>query len=97
MADKKMYAWSPILNQKKNVKVGEEVSESDLDISEDEWDYLVQSGSVRPQKYPSHDDGSPVSISPTQHLHEQAAKLADGGYTAEELEAVQPTTNEVPK
>lgn len=78
-----MYAWSPIVNSKKDVKVGEAVSKSDLDISDGDWDYLVEAGSVRPTPYPAHDDGTPVSKSPTQHLQDQAAKLASGAYVVE--------------
>lgn len=98
MADRKMYAWSPILNAKKNVKVGEEVSMSDLDIQQDEWDYLVEAGSVRPEQYPTHSNGDTVSVSPTQHFQDQAAKLASGAYVVEpESPAETPVVKELDK
>lgn len=60
------YAWSPIRTGKGSVvKVGESVNAKKLEVSDEDFEGLVESGAVRKRKYPvpeSHHD----TLSPSQ-------------------------------
>lgn len=96
------YAWSPIRGavhsdgSRIDVKVGDEVSQSDVDMSDDDWQYLIDTGAVRTKQYPVDPD-SPLS--PVEHYKQEAAKMMEGGYSAdeeaiaEELDTTEPQTN----
>lgn len=77
------YAWSPIRGAVHsngdtiNVRVGDEVSADDLDMDDEDFQYLIDTGAVRTTKYPvAHD--SPLS--PVEHFKQQAAQMMEGGY-----------------
>lgn len=63
------YAWSPVDNGKKVIKLGGVVTEDD--VGED-WDYLIESRAIRTQKYPA-DVGS--SESPNDKWRRDMAAL----------------------
>lgn len=65
----KMYAWSTIYNGGKSqegrdgrklimsrniIEAGETVTKAKLDVSDDQWDELIASGSVRPYPLPAN-------------------------------------------
>lgn len=59
-----MYAWSKFKKEtnewgqvKSWIMPGDEVSQSDLDVSDEEWEGLIASGAVREDEYPSTDPG----------------------------------------
>lgn len=79
------YAWSPIRGavhsdgSRIDVKVGDEVSASDLDMSDEDFQYLIDTGAVRTSEYPvAHD--SPLS--PVEHYKQKAAEMMEGGFSA---------------
>jgi hypothetical protein len=84
------YAWSPIRKTvdtdsgktAEDIKVGDTVSKSDL---KDDWDYLVESGAVREQKYPDIPDFQ----SPTEYFKEMAAKMQTGDLKGDEISKLQ--------
>lgn len=54
-----MYAWSRFAKTKNEwgrvtewIEPGDEISQSDLDVNDDEWKYLQDSGAVRKEEYP---------------------------------------------
>lgn len=53
MADKSLYAWSPILAGEKSAKYGDEVTEAKLGITKEDLKDLVDSKAVRPKKPPA--------------------------------------------
>lgn len=76
-----LYAWSPIRHGDDDgkvtvIKVGQKVSASDLDMSEEEFQGFIDSGAVRPRKYPDIHD----SVSPMEHFKQAAADAAAGNY-----------------
>lgn len=90
-----MYAWSPInkVDEKTgrvsaDIKVGDSVSKSDVG---DDWDYLVETGAIREQKYPPVDDGQ----SPTEYFKALSAKAASGNLGSDEMDMMREfvTTN----
>jgi hypothetical protein len=86
----KMYAWTTFRTEidengqtKKAVKPGEEVTQSKLGVSNDEWDYLIENGAVREDEYPDIED----TKSPAEHIREQLRKpLRDRVRRTEEIE-----------
>lgn len=79
MADKQMYVWSPIHHSDKKFKLGAKISKTDLtDISDDDWNYLVEAGSVRPIPYPTNENGNVVTKSPRLHALDQIAAMSTG-------------------
>ena len=50
MADKSLYAWSPILAGEKSAKYGDEVTEAKLGITKEDLKDLVDSKAVRPKE-----------------------------------------------
>lgn len=67
---KTYYAWSQFRITKDDkrvvIKEGEEVTASKLDVSDDEFQGLVENGSVRTTEYP--DAAKDGSTTPTRHL-----------------------------
>lgn len=68
MAGKSMTAWSKFETERneqgqptKTIMPGDTVSQSDLGVSDEEWEYLVETGAVREEEYPDvPDDVSPA-------------------------------------
>jgi hypothetical protein len=50
-----------IVESRNVIARGTEVSQSDIDVSDDEWNHLVESGSVRPYPLP---DGADENVTP---------------------------------
>lgn len=96
------YAWTDIRNGDQVIKAGDSVSESDFDS--DDWDQLVDSRSVRNQRFPDLPadwSGSPREFM-IKNLNEQLEAteemLSDDDVVAVEREvdlAVEPEGNEV--
>lgn len=82
------YVWSPIRTADGVTKVGEEVTKEGLGVSDEDWDYFVESGSVRTKKYPVPDG---VVKSPAQHVSDELAALTEGGYVPEDDDPVDDT------
>lgn len=69
------FAWSPIRYGDGIIKVGETVTQDQLDVEDDDWNYLVETGAVRTMEYPVP-EGS--TLSPAEYLRQQAIRLAAG-------------------
>jgi hypothetical protein len=92
MADK-YYAWTTINTEvneygkvEDSIAVGEEVTQGDLDISDAEWNSLIENGAIRMEEYPK--DLAP-GVSPAEHFRAQAAEVAAGTADDETKEAVE--------
>jgi|SRR6476646_831415 len=66
-----MYAWSKFKGEvnewgqvTKWIMPGEKISQSDLGVSDEEWDSLVESGAVREDEYPDIAN----DVSPAEHF-----------------------------
>lgn len=90
----KYYAWSnfPISTvtdsgraKAATITVGSEVKASDLDISDDEFQVLIDTGSVREQPYPKAVAELTYGDSPNRYYRDQLVKAADGDLTAEDF------------
>lgn len=81
MADPTMYAWSPIQGSKGDkqfeVPAGEAVNADKLGLSKEQFQQLVDAGSVRPVKFPDLPEG--YRDSPVNYLREQAIEAAGEG------------------
>jgi hypothetical protein len=92
MADK-YYAWTTINTEvneygkvEDSIAVGEEVTQGDLDMSDVEWNTLIESGAVRTEEYPKD---LPPGMSPAEHYRAQEAEVAAGTADDETREAVE--------
>jgi len=91
MAD--MYAWSNFQagydDEKrqftKKIKPGDEVSQADLDVDDEEWEALIASGAVREQEYPRAVAEGEYLDSPNKYFADQMAKAAEGQLTGDEV------------
>lgn len=91
------YAWSPIRHSAEVdpdtgvasrvnvVKFGDTVTKAKLKVSDDDWDALVQAGSVRNYAPPDGFDGTSEDESPVQYLQRKAREAAE----APEVSAMQ--------
>jgi hypothetical protein len=79
------YAWSNIVAGDVTINVGKEVSQSDVDIEDSEWDDWVSGGVVRQQPYPSALTGR----APNDYFKDQLLKAASGDLTGDELKELQ--------
>lgn len=94
MSGETYYVWSPIPKEiveqtgviKTTYKVGETVSQADLGIGDDDWNYMIQVGSVRTTPYPEPLTGDVRDPrSPTQFIRELVVKAGEGRATQEDL------------
>jgi hypothetical protein len=80
------YAWAPIrygaekddqgvITSTLVRKVGEEVSQGDIDASDEDWAYLVNNGVVREQEYPVEDLSGSVIESPREVMLRKAKEM----------------------
>jgi len=96
----KMYAWTNFDIERNEwgqtvnvIHVGDEVSQSQLNISDEEWEGLIASGNVREEEYPD----VPADVSPAEYERNQAItqaaveeltlSAATAGKTMEEIAA----------
>lgn len=84
-----MYAWISFVTERnehgqptKVIKAGDEVTQQDLGVSEQDWKGLVESGSVRPQPYPK----IPDNLSPAEHFRSQETSRSKGLLTEEQVQ-----------
>lgn len=92
-----MYAWSNFQadwNKEENkwnfrAKPGDEVSQSDLGVEDDEWEALIASGAVREQEYPEAVATGEYSDSPNKYYIEQMAKAQEGMLSGDEVKELQ--------
>lgn len=91
MADK-YYAWTTINTEvdeygkvQDSIAPGEPVTQSDLDMGDEEWEELVASGAVRTEEYPD----VPDDMSPAEHMRQQEAEVAAGTADDDTKEAVE--------
>jgi hypothetical protein len=82
------YAWSnfPVERNEfgqptKTIKAGEKISQSDLSVSDEEWEELVNIGAVREEEYPD--------VGPSESPAEWAAANPEEAGTETEGEAAQ--------
>lgn len=86
------YAWSPIVKgtdekgKQDVVKLGESVSAGDLDMDEDEFQYLIDARAVREQPYPEDLVNSPIP--PSEYYKNLLAGAAEGSLSEEESKAL---------
>lgn len=89
MAEGTYYAWSPIVygadvaddgtvNSQKVVNVGEQVDAGKLGVSDEEFQALVDGGSVRTREYPKELIGATNPVSPRQHEAKKAREILEG-------------------
>jgi hypothetical protein len=72
------YAWTDIKAGEKSAKAGDSVTASGLGLSDEQFEQLVDAGSVRDEKYPDMGDfpGSPVEYAKKQ-LAIQSGQVAE--------------------
>lgn len=58
-------AMAKIVTERNIIKHGEKVTKAKLGVTDEEWDHLVKSGSIRPYKVP---DGTTERVSPSRAL-----------------------------
>ena len=82
------YAWSVFHAERnewgqptKTINCGETVSKSDLDVSDADWDYLVETGAVREQPYPD----IPDNVSPREHFLDLLQRMQSGELKSDDL------------
>lgn len=82
------YTWAPIRygvekDDKGNITqvlvrgVGKEVSQDDLDMSDQDWNYLISVGAIREQEYPVKDLSGPSLESPREVMLREARKMIE--------------------
>jgi len=69
----------------KKIKPGDEVSQADLGVDDDEWESLVESGAVREQEYPEAIASGEYPDSPNKYFTEQMQKAAEGALSGDEV------------
>lgn len=77
------YAWSPIgVGTKNSVAFGDEVTETKLGVDKENWNALIEAGSVRTTKPPKMENFSGSVV----EFYQREAKNAalDAGATADE-------------
>jgi hypothetical protein len=99
----KMYAWSNFVTERneagqatKTIKPGDAVSQADLGVEDEEWEYLVETGAVREEEYPD----IPDDVSPAEYqkqvdnatIEVQEARLVLSEIKPEEEEAAPKAT-----
>lgn len=105
MADEKKdtggtyYAWSKFKKEVNEwgqvtewINPGDSVSQGDLDVGDDEWQYLIDSGAVREEEYP---ENLPPDVSPAEYYAanpEEAQKAAEG-----QVDTSTPSAEAMPK
>lgn len=74
------YAWSnfPVERNEfgqttKTIKAGDEVSQSDLNVSDEDWEELLEVGAVREEKYPDVEPGQ----SPAEYMAAHPEELEE--------------------
>ena len=87
------YAWSKFNTEvnefgqpTETVMPGEEISQKDLDVSDEEWEALIESGAVSTEEYP---EDLPDGMSPAEYYRAQAAEVAAGTADDDTVEAVE--------
>jgi hypothetical protein len=87
----KYYAWSkfPVeVNEwgqiTKTIEPGDEITQTTLGVSDEEWLALVDSGAVRTEGYPD----VPPNLSPAEHYAHQDAALIEGSLPEDEAKEV---------
>ena len=84
------YAWSPIQTEPdekgkmQTIKLGESVSASDLDLTDEEFQYYIDNKVVREQPYPESlvDSVTP----PSEYFKDLLAGAAEGSLTKEQTD-----------
>ena len=78
------YAWSEIKAGDKSAKPGDTVSASDLGLSKEQFEELVEAGAVKEEKFPDPGDfpGSPV-----EHAKKDLA-IAAGHIEPDEVDGI---------
>jgi hypothetical protein len=73
------YAWSNFPTERnefgqttKTIKPGDKVTQQDLDVSDDEWNELIELGAVREEEYPDTDPGQSPAEYALTHPDEEA-------------------------
>jgi hypothetical protein len=84
-----MYAWINFVIERNEhgqpsatLKPGDEVTQQDLGVSDEDWQQLIEGGSVRPQPYPK----IPDNLSPAEHFRNQEGTRAKGLLTEEQVQ-----------
>lgn len=83
-----LYAWSPILKEPDEkgraqfVKLGETVTASDLDMTDEDFQYLVDVKAVREQPYPEELTTSPTP--PSEYYKQLLAGAAEGSLSEDQ-------------
>jgi|SRR5215469_2863195 len=87
------YAWSNFQADfddetrkfKKIIKPGDEVSQGDLGVEDDEWESILASGAVRDQEYPKAVAEGEYLDSPNKYFIDQMAKASEGALSGDEV------------
>lgn len=89
------YAWSPIragtAEKPINIDRGAKVTQSDLGVSDADWDALLEAGAVREKQFPAPKDydGSVIDFLREQLQEAQSMSAVEEEEAASELAAVQ--------
>jgi len=89
------YAWSPIrggtAEKPVNIARGDKVTQSDLHVSDADWDALLESGAIREKEFPAPGDfdGSVIDYLREKLNEAQAMSAVDEEEAASELAQIQ--------
>lgn len=94
------YAWSnfPVERNEygqttKSIKAGEKISQSDLNVSDEEWEGLIEAGAVREEEYP---DAGPTE-SPAEYAAAHPEEEEEEAQSQQKAQPQQPKPPEQPK
>jgi|SRR6516162_8939221 len=73
----------------KKIKPGDTISQSDLDVEDDEWEELQAVGAVRDQEYPKAVADGSYTDSPNRYFLDQLQRAAEGALSADEVKELQ--------
>ena len=97
MADK-MYAWSTFHEERneygqptKTISPGDTVTQDQLGVSDEEWEYLIETGVVRTEEYP---EDIPEDMAPAEYEKQKMAEFAAGTLPEDEMEEIQEKLDE---
>lgn len=84
-----MYAWTNFVVERnehgqptKTIQCGEEVTRQDLEITEQDWEGLVRTRSIRAQPYPD----IPDNLSPAEYFRSMESNRKTGRLTEEQVQ-----------
>lgn len=75
MANKEMYAWTPILAGDKSAAMGDKVSKNSLGVDDANFNAMVEAGSIRAYPVPDMPEGYQGSV--VDHLRDEIRRAEE--------------------